>query len=307
MTYLENLTARLLLGIAQVPEPTRQRHADFLVSWQNDDGGFAGREGGSDLYYTGFALRSIAILGRLDTVAEQAAKFLKSRLGRRESIVDFYSLIYAARLLDAVADMDVFANVERGWTSEVAAMLGRLRRDDGGFAKGEEGQASSTYHSFLALLCHELIDEPVAEPDKLIKFFRSQRTAEGGFREIRVSRRAGTNPTAAAIAGLKILDALDAATMRATGEFLVEMQTEDGGFRANTRIPFADLLSTFTSLLTLADLETLDAVDLSAAQRYVESLESQEGGFLGADWDEVRDVEYTFYGLGSMAVLSEIS
>ena len=46
-------------------------------SLQRADGGFAGRQGLSDLYYTSFALRTLAILGELHgSVAERAAGFL---------------------------------------------------------------------------------------------------------------------------------------------------------------------------------------------------------------------------------------
>ena len=45
-----------------MPAGTRRRHTDYLTAAQNPDGGFPGREGGSDLYYTGFALRSLAVL-----------------------------------------------------------------------------------------------------------------------------------------------------------------------------------------------------------------------------------------------------
>ena len=54
LSYLESLTVRLALAAAELPEATRQRHGDFMLAAQREDGGFAGREGGSDLYYTGF-------------------------------------------------------------------------------------------------------------------------------------------------------------------------------------------------------------------------------------------------------------
>src|SRR5205814_1468068 len=99
-TYLEELTLRLAAGIAELPEELRARHSRYLLAAQREDGGFAGREGGSDLYYTGFALRSLAMLGELyGPPAERAAGFLKSRLTSQESIVDFFSLIYGAELI----------------------------------------------------------------------------------------------------------------------------------------------------------------------------------------------------------------
>ena len=63
--YLQDLNERLAAGIARLPEATRHRHAQFLASKQNPDGGFPDREGGSDLYYTGFALRGLSVLDAL--------------------------------------------------------------------------------------------------------------------------------------------------------------------------------------------------------------------------------------------------
>jgi geranylgeranyl transferase type-2 subunit beta len=82
------------------------------------------------------------------------------------------------------------------------------------------------------------------------------------------------------------------------------MQTEEGGLRANTRIPIADLLSTFTGLLTMQDLGDTGEVALDAIRRFAESLALEEGGFRGAEWDPAHDVEYTFYGLGTLGLLT---
>jgi len=302
--YLEELTIRLGTGIGNLPPAVRDQHANYLKAAQQADGGFAGREGGSDLYYTGFALRGLAILGELQgDVAEQAAGFLKSRLAGQETIIDFLSLVYGAMLLDAAAGIDVFAEAAPNWRDAVAAALEKLRRDDGGYAKGEAGMASSTYHTFLVLLCRQLIERPLPQPERVVEFILSQQAEEGGFREIRASKRAGTNPTAAAIATLRILAALDDEIREHTLDFLVEMQTDEGGLRANTRIPIADLLSTFTGSLTLIDLDGLDEIDVAAARRFAEGLQLESGGFHGAVWDPAHDVEYTFYGLGCLALL----
>jgi geranylgeranyl transferase type-2 subunit beta len=120
-------------------------------------------------------------------------------------------------------------------------------------------------------------------------------------------QKSGTNPTAAAIGLLKLLDRLDDATRQRTTDFLLDMQTDEGGLRANTRIPIADVLSTFTGLLTLADLDALAEVDLTAAAGYVREMESPSGGFRGAAWDDGIDVEYTFYGLAALALLADTS
>ena len=61
----------------------RARQASFLSATQNPDGGFSGREGGSDLYYAGFALRGLAVLGDLTPeIAERATG------GREDELLD---------------------------------------------------------------------------------------------------------------------------------------------------------------------------------------------------------------------------
>jgi geranylgeranyl transferase type-2 subunit beta len=85
--------------------------------------------------------------------------------------------------------------------------------------------------------------------------------------------------------------------------FLAEMASPEGGLRANGRAPLADLLSTFTAAWTLEQLGGLHRLDVDQVRRYAESLQRPEGGFHGGLWDEGHDVEYTFYGLGVLALL----
>ncbi|MEC9091542.1 MAG: prenyltransferase/squalene oxidase repeat-containing protein, partial [Planctomycetota bacterium] len=183
-----------------------------------------------------------------------------------------------------------------------------LRREDGGFAKSPEGFASSTYHTFLVVLCLELLESPIQDPQGIIGFLKSRRDdAEGGFREIKASKRAGTNPTAAAIGTLKILGGLDDQSTEGTIDLIAEMQSDEGGICANSRIPLADLLSTFTGLLTLMDLNAADEIDLNHVQQFAESLELKAGGgFQAISLDPAHDVEYTFYGIGTWALLATL-
>ena len=306
--YLQNLTVRLAEGVGRLDESTRQRHTDYFLAAQQSDGGFAGREGGSDLYYTTFAMRGLSILGELyGEVADRVEAFLKPQLSSHQTIVDFFSLFYAANLLKVSAGKDIFADSDPNWPRQVADFLGTLRREDGGYAKAPEGNAGSTYHTFLVLLVLQLIEQPIPEPEQVLHFLDSRRDAEGGWHEIRVSKRPGTNPTAAAVGSLQILDGIDEAKdpelVATTLDFLVEMQTDEGGLRANTRIPIADLLSSFTGALTLIDLQAFDEIDIEAYRKFVHAMQRDEGGFQAAAWDTAHDVEYSFYGLGCLALL----
>jgi len=309
--YLQNLTIRLAQGVGRLPEETRQLHTDYFLAAQQPDGGFAGREGGSDLYYTTFAMRGLSILGELyGETADRAEAFLKPQLSSRQTIVDFFSLFYAANLLKVSSGIDVFEKSEANWQSNVANFLETLRREDGGYSKAPEGHAGSTYHTFLVVLVMQLLERPLPHADDVIRFLKSQQDPEGGWREIRVSKRAGTNPTAAAVATLNILGgqtdaaAIDHDLKELTLDYLCEMQTDEGGIRANTRIPIADLLSSFTGGLTLLDLDSFSELDVDLFAKYVESLQLETGGFQAAAWDDAHDVEYSFYGLGCVALLA---
>jgi geranylgeranyl transferase type-2 subunit beta len=294
---------RLAGGMDRLPDEMRARQAAFLIAAQQPDGGFAGRDGPSDLYYTGFGLRGLALLGALEgTTAQRAAEFLAGQTRIQAPLVDFVSLVYGAALLRSSVGIDPFKLAEPNWPAAVAHALEQFRRADGGYAKTEQGQSSSTYHTFLVVLCQQLLGLEPPGPDKLVAFVRSRQRDDGGFVEVGPMRSSGTNPTAAAAALLKILNALDESTREAVIDFLADRQGDEGGLAANKRIPLADLLSTFTGLMTLADFDALDRIDLQATRTYARSLEIESGGFRAAAWDDASDVEYTFYGLGSLAL-----
>jgi geranylgeranyl transferase type-2 subunit beta len=307
--YLARLNARLADGLARLPAEVRQRHAAYLAGEQRPDGGFSGREGESDLYYTGFALRGLAVLDALTPqVCERAAGFLGGALQREASVVDFFSLLYACLLVQSGGGPDVLAGSPPDWPDRVAAALEGFRTSDGGYAKGPGGASGSTYHTFLVSLCYQLLGRDVPRPDEIVRFVLSRRREDGGFVEIAPMRRGGTNPTAAAVGLLTLAEPfvgpMAADVREGTVNFLAEMPSLEGGLRANARAPLADLLSTFTASWTLAELGALDRLEAGSVRGYAESVERAEGGFHGGLWDEGFDVEYTFYGLGVLALFA---
>src|SRR5205085_138225 len=289
--YLQRLTERLSGAVSRLPPETRVRHAGYLRSRQNSDGGFSGREGGSDLYYTGFALRGLALLDALGPeIVGPAADFLRQSLTRQASVVDFYSLLYACLLVQVSGGPDVLANSPPDWPERVAATLEPFRTADGGYAKVAGNASGSTYHTFLVGLCYELLGRSLSRSEEAAQFVLSRRREDGGFVEIAPMRRSGTNPTAAAVGLLQLLEQEGGASpltpeLRAgVVAFLAEMPSFEGGMRANARAPLADLLSTFTATWTLDQLGALDRIDPSAALNFVRSAEIEEGGFHGGLW-----------------------
>ena len=306
-SYLERLTSRMTEGLARVPQEIRQRHIAFLQAAQLPDGSWPDREGGADLYYTGFGLRGLAALDALTPeIAERAAGSLLAALNQQANVVDFYSLLYSCLLLQVSAGIDVLAGSPPDWPDRVAQTLETFRTADGGYAKmPRHPGGGSTYHSFLVGLCYEVLNRPIPDPDRLEQFVASRRREDGGFVEVAPMRRSGTNPTAAAVGLLQLIGRTPTGDLRAAiVEHLVETLSDEGGLRANARVPLADLLSTFTGLWTLDQLGALDRIDRDAARAYAESLQCDAGGFHGGFWDGGTDVEYTFYGLGVLALLA---
>src|SRR5437870_4797429 len=129
--YLLRLTTRLAEGLSRLPVDFRQRHAAYLATCQNPDGGFSGREGESDLYYTGFALRGLAVLDALTPeISNRAADFLRLRLTQQASVVDFFSLLYSCALVQLGGGPDVLAASPKDWPDRVAATLETFRRSE---------------------------------------------------------------------------------------------------------------------------------------------------------------------------------
>jgi geranylgeranyl transferase type-2 subunit beta len=306
--YLRDLHGHLAERLTRLPEPMRRRQAQYFAARQNPDGGFPGRDGDSDLYYTGFALRGLSVLDALTPdVCTQAAAFLRGCLTRQTSVVDFFSFLYAAMLVQTAAGIDVLEGSAADWPQRVAQTLDTFRTPDHGYNKSPGAAGGSTYHTFLVGLCYQLLGQSLPNPDAVKQFVRSRRREDGGYVEVSAMRRSGTNPTAAGIGILHLLtdgeiprDEIEPAI-----DYLTQMPSMEGGLRANDRVPIADLLSTFTGCWTLHRLGALDQINTRQAFQYVASLELPEGGFRGGIWDDATDVEYTFYGLGSLALLAD--
>lgn len=303
--YLQALTVRLAERLGEFPDEFQQRHSAYLARCQNPDGGFSGREGDSDLYYTAFGLRGLAVLGELSPEAGQrAAAYLRACLSGHANVVDFFSLLFARMILHVEAGIDVLDQSAADWQARVAATLESFRTPDGGYGKSAGAKSGSTYHTFLVGLCYQLLDLPWPGTDSLEQFLLGRQRDDGGFVEVPAMRRSGTNPTAAGVGIWHLLHGPEVAVPRQDDviDFLAELPSDEGGFRANDRIPLADLLSTFTAAWTLEQLGGLERISVAKLRDYVYSLEQLSGGFRAGIWDEQADVEYTFYGLGTLAL-----
>lgn len=303
--YLFALADRVAKGLRQIDTERLECHRQFFLSQQMQDGGFRGREGDSDLYYTGFAIRGLAISGGLtEATRESVTCFLIDQDPLQLNVVDLLSWFYSSLVVQASGGRDLLETQPADFIDQISTQMEALRTADGGYAKSREGTAGSTYHSFLVVLTWQMLGRTVPRPNALIQFLYDRQRDDGGFVEIAPMRRSGTNPTAAAVALLHDLGGMDEDISADVLGFLTDVASSEGGFQANTRIPFADGLSTFTGLLTAQDLGRGDMISKDRIGQFVlGALEREQGGFMGASWDQQADAEYTFYGLGILGLL----
>ena len=302
ISYLSRLAERIVPGLLQAKPERREELRSYFLSALDHNGGFRGRKGSGDLYYSAFALRGLFLLGRLDDekLLTSVADFLETQQRREDlSPTDLLSWTFCAFLIQSVQRKEFLPE-------QITFLLHRWERfrcSDGCFATSENTAFSSTYTTFLAAVFYELLGE--SERSQLIPVepILARRRSDGGFVELPPLQNSGTNPTAAAVALLKILE-IPLPDKQKTVEFLRRCEHPSGGFRAHARIPFPDLLSSFSALMALYDLDAADQVNCSTLRNFVTSLHAPDGGFFGMTADQQSDVEYTFYGMALEAMLS---
>ncbi len=303
--YLIQLADRVAKGLKQISAERIARHRGFLLSQQTDSGGFKGREGDADLYYTGFAVRALAVSGGMDAeCSRRVAEYLRTIDPLTLGVIDLLSWLYSALVVQTSDGTDLLRELPQDFVPRVMATIENNRTADGGYAKSNEGALGSTYQSFMVALTYELLGQKLPRRNAMVQFLFDRQRDDGGFVEIAPMKRSGTNPTAAAVALLRQLNAIESDIADDVLGFLTDVVSTEGGFQANTRIPFADGLSTFTGLLTAHDLGRRDLLPPDKILDWVtKSLELPSGGFRGASWDQQADVEYSFYGLGILGLL----
>ena len=301
ISYLVRLTERILPGILREKPERREELRAYFLNALDPNGGFRGRKGIGDLYYSAFAIRGLFFLGRLDDekLLPRIAGFLENQYRRDDlSPVDLLSWTFCASLVRTVQGKELLPE-------QVASLLHRwerFRRTDGCFAATEKQVFSSTYTTFLTTIFYELLGE--SERSRSIPFhpILDRRRSDGGFVELPPLQYSGTNPTAAAVGLLTLLE-VPLPEKQKTAEFLCRCQRETGGFQAHARIPVPDLLSSFSAVTALHDLDAANHVNGSALRHFVRGLRSPDGGFFGMFADQQSDVEYTFYGMALEAML----
>ncbi|NQT21418.1 MAG: hypothetical protein HQ592_17055 [Planctomycetes bacterium] len=293
--FLTLLDESLEAGCELFGDVFARRHLAYVRSKQLPNGGFAGRMGGADPYYTDFAVRTLGMLDAWCEELELAANYLHNLNSRPKDITDCFNRLNIVRVLGRHA---VECEIN---TSLISDALEEQRLPSRGF--GRKGSKHiSAYNTFLGMLCVEMLGENVTTTPNAATELAGLKCSDAGYCDVPGESAGQTNATAAALAFLWLTWSfleIDDATLW----FLSTMQASDGGLRAHAAAPEGDLLSTFTGLVTLSNFNALDRIDLPAVGRFIKSTAAPGGGFSACCSDPEPDVEYTYYGLGTAALL----
>ena len=281
-SYLNNLDGLFAAGVQHFRPEFAQRRVEFVLSAQMPDGGFRGRRGGSDVYYTDFALRTLALLDPGAAALARAAEYLDQLPAEPSGVVECFNRLNCARLL---------GTCEINAAVEPEAILPKLA-----------ARRESAYDIFLAALCCQMLGQPLPDLDQAVSLVNAMRCDDGGFAEQLAREHGQTNATSAATGFLVMHGAMSPELRNDAAAFLAAMQP-GAGFLAHPAAPEPDLLSTFTALVALAGLDELARVDLPTAARFVRKMGTDDGGFRSTLSDVEADVEYTYYGAAGAALL----
>ena len=291
--FLNILSLLLDEGASSISQHFLARQTHYVLAHQHRQGGFAGRMGGADLYYTDFALRVLVMTSRPFTGVTGVCEFLHAQRANLRDITSLFNSLHAYHLLGLQTD------------GHDLTPLRCQQLTDGGYAREGEREISA-YQSFLAALCHEILDLPFPHVTETSELLLLLQDAAGGFPDVAHEGRCQTNATAAVLAFLFMHNSLPEDVAQRATAYLRRMQGEDGGLRAHEYINESDLMSTFTGLCTLCTLDALEDLDLAALARFLKRCALPTGGFRASPADE-GDIEYTYYGLATLALLNSIS
>lgn len=272
---------------------------NFVVGQLNPDGGFRGRDGESDLYYTMFGLECLkALQAESRLPSEKSVEYL-SAFGSGQEL-DFVHLTCLARCWADLPDPCQMPESDR---LDLIEKLETYRALDGGFHHLTPGAShSSAYGSFLALGAYQDLQEEISDSLRLIQSFKHLEKEDGGWANERNMDQAATPATAAAVTALRQLG--QPLNGEAIAQWILSMYHPQGGFRAAPRSPVPDLLSTAVALHALSSLQAECDKLQDSCLDFIDSLWVNEGSFYGHWQEDVLDVEYTFYGLLALGHLS---
>ncbi len=263
---------------------SRKQILDFTLKHLMPDGGFKGRAGQSDIYYTFFGVQLLSILS--DGISEHIFEYIDSV--KELETYDLIHLTCFLRTENLLNRLKKFPDKTRQYH-----LLEKFRTDTGGFCIAKNTQSSSVYASFLAYLtCLECDIQFSHDPKEIIECIKKFRAEDGSYAEIAEMETGTLTVTCAAVI---LLYDITGHTDETAVAWIINRQAETGGFYASENAFLPDLVSSASAVFCLNRINQKQLVNENILD-FVESLMQANGGFSGNSQDFTPDVEYTFYG-----------
>lgn len=290
----EGMIAMGRLGAQRLGD-AKERTIHFLSSHRQSDGGFRGRAGTSDLYYSAFAVGCFTCLG-----AEIAPMPVFLQRFADGSSLDLVHRSCLARLCTLVPGADPEGKIRQ-------AIKDRFLHDrakDGGWARSAQAQRGSVYGAFLALGALEDCGERLDEYKTVVSNLELCRAQSGGYAD-QPGEPHGLTPLSAGVLVLKSHLGLPIASEDL--DWLAGRCHTQGGFFAATQVPMPDLLSTATALEALGRCNRITPEIAGKTLRFLDLVWNEDHGtFRGHPLDPALDAEYLWYGLLALGRLSQV-
>lgn len=259
-------------GFLQLDETSQKEIRLFIESQQHVSGGFTDRGGNPDLYYSLFGLWVSAALN-MDESLEKLTKFIHRKEKKEKAGIDFFTSFLIRSFLQ-----------ENSFKKPSQLSLVQLF-----FRKGSS--INTIYLVFLFLLTFDFFygkRKPLLFLARVVLLFY---------------RPPGDSPCSICSA-YTVARVYSGINVKKQTRQLFSYFEKMKGFKIFQNAETADLLSTAVALFALrkgnADLRLVAPDCLHLIQQNYDT-----GAFLSGDGDNSRDLEYTFYGLLSLGILSE--
>ena len=301
--YLDMLDALLRPGVAGLSSRFVESQVRFVAGRQQPDGGFSGRQGGSDAYYTDFALRTLVWLAPGHAALAPAAGYLARQPYPPRDVVECFSLLHAHRLLEGHAAKIAGAS-EPAVSPDAETSVAFRSAKERGF-RGAKGDTPTDIHSPVPSPSGFVDAGGTLDPLRFTEWLYGQLLPSGGFARFFHDRRASAYHTFLGALCFQMLGGEMPAAEDAVAA-LAALSRPDGGYAELAGQTAAQTSATAAATAFLLMHDALSEEDAAKTARFLVSVQSPDGGLKphaavrGGDLLSTFTGLLTLWGLGGM-------
>jgi len=272
ISFVSQFVENVRNGYFMLDETAQNEVRNFVESCQNPDGAFTDRGGNLDFYYSLFGVFIASALDLTDLIDKHKKFIQQAKLPEKEGVTFFsYTLIRSFLIGN---------NTQKSSVLKLTRML---------FSKN--GNVNPGYRLFMWMLTFNFL-----YGKRLLILFPA--------RILLTLHKPTTELPCSVVAAYTVARHFSGLNVNNELKMLFSFFEKGKGFKMFRDVNHPDLLSTAVALFALktagADLRIVVPDCLNMVQENY-----ADGAFLSGDGDTTRDLEYTFYGLLTLGVLSQ--